>query len=204
MNLNDLRMMLAPLANRVANMVGRGIVKVVDDAKKIQELQVVMLNGETRSDVERLQNYGFTSNPKPDAEAVVAFVGGRRDHGYVLGVDDRRYRICNLESGEVCVYNNTGAKIVIKTNGDIEVTPKTGQKLALVGDMTISGKLDVTGKGTFSGAVDVGTTLTASTDVVGGGKHLKTHVHAGGSLGGTSTTSGSPFTVSTGDSAAPS
>jgi phage gp45-like len=151
---------LRPIARRVDNMIARATVKKSDDAKKIQELQIGLLAGEVRDEVERFQNYGFTAVPLEGAEAAVIFVGGRRDHGLAIAVDDRRYRIKSLESGEVCVYNHTGAKIVFKANGDVEVTPKSGQKLKIASDVEVTG------------------TLTASVDVVGNGISLHGHKHA--------------------------
>lgn len=174
MRIEDLSRWIAPLKNRVANMVARAVVSAVDDAKKVQVVQLDLLEGETRNEVERLQNYGFTSKPRAGAEAAVIFVGGRRDHGLAIAVDDRRYRVTNLESGEVAVYNDTGAKIVFKANGDIELTPKPGQKVKVASNVEITGDVNATG------------TITGSTDVVGGGKSLKTHTHsiAGANAGG--------------------
>lgn len=174
--------LLAPLANRVRNMVSRAVVQVVDDAKKAQLMQLGILADEVKDDVERLQNYGFTSVPLDGAEAVVVFVGGKREHGIVIVTEDRRHRLRNLESGEVAVYDRTGSKIVLKTNGDIEVTPSSGV-LKLVGDLNVSGDVACDG------------TVTGSTDVVGGGKSLKNHTHtvvlglctAGGATGTAST-----------------
>ncbi len=176
MNLIDtIGEMLRPTRTRVANMVTRAIVKVVDDAKKFQALQVSMLADETRDEVERVQNYGFTSVPLEGAEAVAVCVGGSRDHAVVIAVDDRRYRLRNLESGAVAVYDATGSQILLKPNGDIEVTPSSGT-LALVGDMTVSGNLDVAGD------------VTAA-EVTGGGKVLSTHTHGVSLTGGTTTSS---------------
>lgn len=125
--------MIAPVQRRVANLVGRGVVNTTDDSTQIQLSQVSLLDGEVRDEIERFQSYGFSSNPREGAEAVVVFVGGRRDHGLAIQVDDRRYRIRNLESGEVAVYNDTGAKIVLRSSGDIEITPPTGKVIALAG-----------------------------------------------------------------------
>lgn len=151
---------LAPLARRVDNMVARAVVRRVDDSTNAQLLQLGILDGETREGVERFQEYGFTSVPREGAEVAVVFVGGRRDHGLAIGVEDRRYRIGNLSPGEVAVYNDTGAKIVFKANGDVEVTPKAGQKLKVTADVEITGA------------------LTASGEVTGNGIALSTHTHA--------------------------
>lgn len=143
--LDELRRLLTPIKNRVMNLVGRGVVKKVDDARKLQELQISALAGEVRDEVERFQQFGFTSVPEAGAETVVLFVGGNREHALAIAVDDRRYRLKNLGSGEVAVYNKTGAKIVMKANGDIEVTPKSGHKIRLAGDVAVTGTLEATG-----------------------------------------------------------
>ncbi|WP_431477838.1 phage baseplate assembly protein domain-containing protein [Massilia eburnea] len=57
------------------------------------------------------RNTGFTSVPKPGAEGVVVFVGGNRDHGLVIAVEDRRFRLKGLASGEVAIYDDQGQKV---------------------------------------------------------------------------------------------
>lgn len=117
--------MFRVLANRIANIVARAVLQRVDDSKRVQLVQLGVLADEVREDVERFQNYGFTGNPPEGAEAVVLFVGGRRDHGLAIAVDDRRYRVRNLESGEVAVYTDQGDSIVLRRGGTIEVTGAT-------------------------------------------------------------------------------
>lgn len=119
--------MLSPLRVRVANMVSRAIVTLVDDSQQMQIVQLGILGDETRAGLERFQNYGFTGVPMDDgkAEAAVVFVGGRRDHGLVIAVDDRRYRLTGLQKGEVAVYNKFGAKVLLKADGSIEVNGGT-------------------------------------------------------------------------------
>jgi phage baseplate assembly protein V len=125
MTLNDVLKLIRPVSIRVANLVSRAVVQLVKDSSQIQEVQISGLDTETRDDIERFQNYGFTSVPHAGSEAVVLFVGGRRDHGLAIAVDDRRYRIGNLKSGEVAVYTDQGDSIVIKRGGTIEVTAAT-------------------------------------------------------------------------------
>ncbi len=123
--------MLAPLRNRVANMVARAIVQLVNDGAKIQLVQLGVLDGETREACERFQEYGFTSVPLAGAEAVVLFVGGRRDHGLVVAVDDRRSRPTGLAAGEVALYTDEGDGITLKRGQFIEVGNGTNQPAAL-------------------------------------------------------------------------
>ncbi len=146
------------LGSLIKNLVARAVVNLVDDSKKLQLLQLDVLADETVEDIERVQNFGLTSNPPKNAEAVVLFVNGQRDHGLVVAVDDRRYRIRNLASGEVAVYDQSGSVITLKANGDIEMRPHSG-KVKLTGDLEATG--EVTAK--------MGTILPV---------HLSTHQHA--------------------------
>ena len=51
--------------------IGHGLLKLVDDAKQMQQLQVTALKDEVRSGVNRMQDYGFTSVPVEGAEALL-------------------------------------------------------------------------------------------------------------------------------------
>jgi phage baseplate assembly protein V len=113
------------LSRRIAMGTTRGGVSLVDDTKKLQQVQVELLADETKDHVERFQQYGFTSVPLVGAEALVLFLGGGRDHGIVVAVDDRRYRLTGLQNGDVAIYNDEGAKIVLGRNQQITVTCDT-------------------------------------------------------------------------------
>jgi phage baseplate assembly protein V len=110
---------------RLAGLVSRAVVSRVDDGEKRQLVQLTLLEGETREGLEHFQPYGFTSVPQVGAEAVALFVGGERDHGLVVAVDDRRYRLTGLQDGEVALYTDQGDKLVLKRGGTIEVTAAT-------------------------------------------------------------------------------
>lgn len=143
--------LLRPLQNRVANLLARAVLRRVDDSQDLQQLQVDALDGETRDAVERFQQYGFTSVPEDGAEAAVLFVGGHRDHGIAVAVDDRRHRLKGLASGEVALYHKDGARVLLKANGSIEVTPKSGQDVVLAGGSAKVGRVgDATGTGTLA------------------------------------------------------
>lgn len=106
--MGEAREMLSGLEGRVRGMVARAIVRLVDDARQAQELQIELLEGESQDAVERFQNYGLTSVPHAGAEALVVFAGGLRSHGVVLAVEDRRYRLTGLEGGEVALFDDLG------------------------------------------------------------------------------------------------
>jgi phage baseplate assembly protein V len=147
------------LGNRVMMMFARGVLRGVNDANGRQQLQVELLKNEVRDDVEHMQNYGFTSHPLGGDVAVV-FIGGNREQGIVLAVDDRRYRI-SLEAGEVAMYDDQGNKVellreMIKVTAvqHVEVVAPT---IKLVGDLEVLGNITTTGTVTNNGK-DIGST----------------------------------------------
>ncbi len=137
---------IAPLVRRLRIMVNRAVINVVNDALKIQGLQLTLLAGEV-ADVERVQEYGFTSVPLPGAEAVTLAVGGRRAHTVVIATDDRRYRLKELAPGEVALYDDQGQKVVLYQDrieveapkvviksDDVHLGAEGGQRVARIGD----------------------------------------------------------------------
>ncbi|WCT72048.1 phage baseplate assembly protein V [Sphingomonas naphthae] len=124
MNAEALNRFLAPIRRRMSGMVARAIVSAISDNKGLQAVQIQVLADEGHDDVERLQQYGFTSVPRPGAEAAVMFVGGLRSHGLVIAVDDRRFRLKGLREGEVALYDDQGQSILLGRDGIRVVTPK--------------------------------------------------------------------------------
>lgn len=113
--------LLEPVRRRISLLFGRGIIRRTYDDAGIQRLQLDVLAGETRDKVERIQEYGFTSRPKEGSEAVLIFPNGSREFGLVIAVDDRRFRLKNLEEGEVALYTDEGDAIHLKRSGTIEI-----------------------------------------------------------------------------------
>ncbi len=102
---------------RMRQMCMRVVVALVDDAPKMQQVQVKGLSEQDRDQVERWQNYGFTSVPFPGAEGVAIAIGGSSDHLAVLVVDDRRYRITADKPGEVRLYDDQGQSVHLSREG---------------------------------------------------------------------------------------
>lgn len=115
--------MLESLKMRLFLMIGRGIVKAINNETKIMKVQVTGLKGETITDIERPQNYGFESFPDvaDDLEAAIAYIGGNRDQGIVLVIHDRTNKPTDLVKGESRLYAKGGAKVTCKTTGIVEV-----------------------------------------------------------------------------------
>lgn len=106
---------------RARAVVGRFVLRSISDATKVQSLQISGQAGLELDEVERFQQYGFTSVPVAGAEAVGVAVGGSRDHTIIVATDDRRYRLKNLNPGEVALYDKNGLVLVLKDDGSVHV-----------------------------------------------------------------------------------
>lgn len=195
MSLTDaIAKMTAPLRRRVSLMVSRAVLQLVDDAARMQGVQVVLLKGEVRP-LERFQNYGLSSHPHPGAEGIAVFVGGNREHGVIVAMDDGRYRPTDIEPGEVVLYDDLGSRVHLKRDGEIHVTASAlvvvdAPEAEFTGNVTVAGNLEVTGNVVIpTGNVTLtdGTLTATNGTVTAGGKNLKTHVHSGVTTGGGNT-----------------
>ncbi|MBL4763526.1 MAG: phage baseplate assembly protein [Gammaproteobacteria bacterium] len=115
--------LLQPIQRKIQQVVSRGVVRLVDDALKMQGMQLTLMADETLDGVERFQNYGYTSVPLPGAEAITLSVNGHRSHSVVIVVDDKRYRLKGLAGGEVALYDDQGQKIHLKRDKILIETP---------------------------------------------------------------------------------
>lgn len=147
---------LAPLRRRLRLLVTRGVIRRVDDAAGLQRVQLTALAGETLDGVERIQTYGLTSFPHPQADCVILNVGASRSHPIIIAADDRRYRL-HLQAGEVALYDDLGQVVRLGRGGIVIEAP---QGLTINGDAVINGVLS------------------------NNGVNLTTHRHAGVQTGG--------------------
>lgn len=162
---------LRDLGNRVMMMFARGVLRAVSDSGGRQQLQVELLKDELRDGLERMQNYGMTSHPL-GGDVAVAFLGGNREKGIVLVVDDRRYRLTTLKPGEVALYDDLGNKVellreMVRVTA-VQHIEATAPTMKIIANVSIEGSLAVTG--------DVATTGTLQNN----GKDVgSTHTHGG-------------------------
>ena len=119
------RSLVQPLKTRLANSIASAVIQNVDDSKKIQILQLGVLDGEDVEDCERLQEFGFNSVPLVGAEAVVVFPNGDRGNPLVVAVGDRRHRPLGWADGEAGIYNAFDTMMRLKADGSayIEASP---------------------------------------------------------------------------------
>lgn len=194
--------------NLARNVAGRGLVLLVDDARAMQTLQIGVLDNETIEGAERIQEYGFSSHPLPEAEIVALFIGADRSHPIVVACDDRRYRL-SLQPGEVALYTDEGDNVVLRRGRVIEVSTshlvvnaaddvavttgtvdiKAPGGTTIHGDVLVEGSLTWTGtaQGRDGAARFSGGLSNRGGQVDSNGVVLESHVHGGVQPGNGST-----------------
>ena len=100
------------------SMILKSLIRSVDDTTKLQLVEVTLLSSDDQEDIERVQEYGMTSNPPLESEAVVVQCAGASDNLVCLKVDSAAYRILDLSTGEVCFYSMHGQTIKLDASGN--------------------------------------------------------------------------------------
>lgn len=119
--------------------IERGTITASKNNDQLRELQVQLQDTYVQDELEHLEPYGFSSEPHCDkqTDAMVAFLGNQRGHGIVLSVTDRRYRITQMKTGEVCIYDDKKRHVYLKQDGieidgaDSPITVKTTNSVTI-------------------------------------------------------------------------
>lgn len=170
--MNAIDKALKPLRDRIYLLIGRAVLTAVTDSTKRQRVQFSALKGEVKDSVERIQEYGFTCFPLPGAQVLFASISGNRDHPVAFAVDDPRYRLKDLQPGEVAVYNHEGTCIVLKNGNEIHMTAETKIRM-------ITPLLEVTGD-IIDNAEDGGQTMLSMRQTYNIHTHPENDAHTHG------------------------
>lgn len=170
----------ADLANRIRLSITKAIVESIVDSTAIQTVKLDALTEEVFDKVERPQNYGLTSNPPADSEAVLGEIGGSRDNPIVIIVENSANRPKNLNAGEVILWALFGQRIKHASNGNTEFTANKflfnsgGRSGARVDDEIESNIIDepafwgwVAAVSAFVNGITPGTITTVPTSLIG-------------------------------------
>lgn len=138
---------------KLGSIISRCTVALVDAKKKMQSLQIRLVSGHPKDAVEHMEPYGFTSHPIGGAEGVMVCPGGDVSHSIVILVSDRRFRMRELEQGEVAIFDDLGQSvhltrsgIVVKGSGNpitLTDTPLVKIEANLLVDGDIESKKDI-------------------------------------------------------------
>jgi phage baseplate assembly protein V len=178
------------LARWAANYLGIGHATVVDDTGELQLLQVTeRAKGRGFADrvtdkIRRVAEYGFSSVPPADTEVLVLRRGGDRAQPIVVGTSHRPSRKKNLQPGDVALYRDGGAFVLLAADrieidaAGHDVVVRNASKVRLETDL-----LEVTGD-VVSRADGARVSLNAVRDAYHDHKH--TGVQAGTATSGLS------------------
>ncbi len=93
----------------------------LDSKPGVQLVQAAALAGEQVQAAELFQHFGFTSAPPVGTQCILLPLGGKTAHSVVVATENGAFRVQALQGGEVCVYNQWGAKITLKKEKIVEV-----------------------------------------------------------------------------------
>ena len=182
MNLDQLRLLLAPIRRSVRLLVGRGTVSSSDDSGGVQVLKLSGLDDEVLAAVTRVQQFGLSSRPPKGSTAVFVCVGGSRGYPVAIAVDAPGVRQVNLNEGESALQNAFGDYVWIKADGTMYVKASgtvtvDAPLVHALHDMTVDGNLVVNGTSHLVGNVQVDANLNVAGNTTGTGT-----LHTDGSI----------------------
>jgi len=117
-----LQRLISPIITRVRRVCLGAIIRRVDDGGDLQRMQVESIGHSVYDNVEKFEQFGFTSNPPVGLDAIIIERCGKH---IIVAIGDRKYRIKNLESGDTAVYDVRGQTIILNETG-ISVTDAHG------------------------------------------------------------------------------
>lgn len=143
--------LIEQVKNRIRLLVGRALIQAVNSASGDDGLSVdiSLPGGEKHSKVPLFQQYGISSKPNKDSEAVIVFIGGARDNGVAIATQGAASKLPSLKDGEVAIFSEYGQTIILKEDGSIVATPKSGQVYRIESDVEVTGDLKVLCDSTF-------------------------------------------------------
>jgi phage gp45-like len=123
---------LQPLVRKIKNIIIKSILEEVNDSREIQVLKVTSSEG-ILTGIQRIQNYGTTSVPPKNSEALILCVSGNKENCISPSVDFSEERPRNLKEGEVFHWSIFGQRIKFLDNGEIEVSTEDGKSISFNG-----------------------------------------------------------------------
>ena len=122
---------------------GRGRITFVDDSGAVQKLQVRFGSMEIIDNMPAPHDYGYTCHPPIGSDVFASFLGGNRSNGLVVSIGSQAYRLKNLASGEVAIYDALGQSVHLTQTGI--VINSAGLPITINGDIQLNGSLNATG-----------------------------------------------------------
>lgn len=100
----------------------RVVTGTTNSGTKVSLLQARGLAGEAVDSVEYFQHYGLTSSPPAGSMGIALPLNGATSHTVIIATEHGTYRLKSLNPGEVALYTDEGASVVLKRGKIIEAT----------------------------------------------------------------------------------
>ncbi|WP_039788546.1 phage baseplate assembly protein V [Herbaspirillum huttiense] len=148
------------ISSRLRHLISRGRIRAISDDDVAQRAQVKFSDIELVDGIVRLEEFGFTSNPPFNSDALVVCLTGDRSNGAVIATNHQASRPRGLGPGESAVFNQVGIKIYLSNGGLVieaaglpvslnnapTVTINASTKVALnTAELDVSGKITAGG-----------------------------------------------------------
>ena len=139
-----------------------GIQTSLDDSDEMQLVTVNIAEDEVIANADRLQQYGFSSNPPNESGTLIGCINGDKENPVIILSDTSDKRPIDNPSGDVIVWHISGTKIHLKDDGSIFIE-SSNKTINITGDIIVNGALNVLGDITS----DTGN-ITSTTGIVEG------------------------------------
>ena len=157
--ISNLRNAVRMLGHRVQHIISSCRTSTaVNDSGVIRFVQAILGPNQVKDNIPFMQQYGFASNPPPNADAVLLAINGDRSVAVMVGSNHQSYGIKNLGNGAVALYDMFGNTVILSSTGiaitsAISLSITAAQNLTLTGEnivihATQSLKYDADGNGT--------------------------------------------------------
>lgn len=115
------------VVRRALTAFARALISAVNDSGGVQTVQIMLSSTEVRDGSPRIAEFGFSSNPPVGSDGVVAFLGGDRTKGVVIGTCHQPSRPTGLSPGETILHSQDGKSVYLTAAGGIVVEAKGSQ-----------------------------------------------------------------------------
>ena len=149
------------LLTKLQASITRGILKLVDDEKPTQTIQVELRFDEIADAIEHFQPFGVSFNPTKDSEVLVLAIGSSQDNLVALNATDRSIRPTGIQEGEGGLYTPSGWKVFCDEDDVVHLAEKSASDfVALAAD--VKRELDAIKQSLDTHVHDVSVTGTAT------------------------------------------
>lgn len=174
--------MIRPIIRRqLSSLVRAEVVDVVEDISR-QALQVIIENDEGGDNIERFQNYGFSSVPPKGSEAILAALKSNLAQRIALAVEKKELRPKG-DPLDVFVYHAEGHHLRLTKDGKLFISVTDAildatNSLTIISPQTlIEGPLHVTGGISTDLGIYAAGIIASDTDISANGLSYLGHTH---------------------------